>query len=85
VLDLHIDVFWVGEKAASALLLRVIALSRLYSCIDNALVEVRDIGPAGVDVLLGVGVILTYLNHARVSDRGLILFIIVYFLFFSCT
>jgi hypothetical protein len=39
VLYLHMDVVWAGEKDASALLLRVIALSSLYSCIDNALDE----------------------------------------------
>ena len=50
MLYLHIDVFWAGETDASALLLRVIVLSWLYSCIDNALDEVRDIGPTGVDV-----------------------------------
>jgi hypothetical protein len=37
VLYLHIDIFWAGERDASALLLRVIALSWPYSCRDNAL------------------------------------------------
>jgi hypothetical protein len=39
VLYSHMDVFWAGEKDASALLLRVIVLSSLYSCKDNALDE----------------------------------------------
>lgn len=70
VLDLHIDVFWAGRKDASALLLRVIALSCLSSCIDNALDEVRDIGPAGVDMFLSGEPPLEHESPSSLTQRA---------------
>lgn len=69
--------FWAGEKIASALLLPLIVLSRLYRCIDNAV----DGGPRHWACRCGRvsrrrGCHLD-LHHDRVSDEGFILFIIV--------